>query len=148
MLKRYFQPTVQTHFASAALLILRIIAGIAFILHGMGKIETPMGWLPVNAPIHIPPFFQMLAAISEFAGGIAWIVGLVTPLASFGLSVTMAVAAFVHMNVFKDPFVNPTGGSSYEPALGYFAVALVLLAVGPGKFSLDRFIFGEKNHQA
>lgn len=144
MIKKYFQPTAQTNFASTALLVLRLIAGIAFIIHGWGKIQSPIGWLPVNAPIHIPPFFQLLAAVSEFAGGISWILGLVTPLASFGMSITMLVAASVHLFVFKDPFVTTSGGTSYEPALGYFAIAFVLMAVGPGKFSLDRFIFGEK----
>lgn len=146
MIKKYFQPAVQTNFASAALFLLRLIAGIAFIIHGWGKIQSPIGWLPANAPIHIPPFFQLLAAISEFAGGIAWIVGLVTPLASLGVSITMLVATSIHLFVFKDPFVTTSGGTSYEPALGYFAIAFVLMATGPGKFSLDRLIFGEKRN--
>lgn len=145
MIKRYFQPSSQTDFASSALLILRLVAGIAFILHGWGKIQSPMGWLPSNAPIHISPALQLLAAVAEFAGGIAWIMGLVTPLASFGLAITMAVATFVHMSIFKDPFVNQTGGSSFESPLGYLAIAIVLLAVGPGKFSLDKLIFGKRD---
>lgn len=144
MIKKYFQPTAQTNFASTALFVLRLIAGIAFIIHGWGKIQSPMGWLPEGAPINIPPVFQLLAAVSEFIGGIAWILGLLTPLASFGMSVTMLVAASVHIFVFKDPFVTTSGGTSYEPALSYFAIALVLMAVGPGKFSLDKIIFGEK----
>lgn len=147
MIKKYFQPSVQTNFASTALFILRLIAGIAFIIHGWGKIQSPFGWLPTNAPIQIPVIFQFLAAVSEFAGGIAWILGLLTPLASLGLSISMLVATSVHLFVFKDPFVTTSGGTSYEPALGYFAIALVLMAVGPGKFSLDKFFFGEKNNR-
>ncbi|MEA9357363.1 DoxX family protein [Bacteriovorax sp. PP10] len=147
MIKKYFQPSVQTNFASTALFVLRLIAGIAFIIHGMGKIQSPLGWLPANAPIHIPALFQFLAAVAEFAGGIAWILGLLTPLASFGISINMLVATSVHLFVFNDPFVTTSGGTSYEPALGYFAIALVLMAVGPGKFSLDKFIFGEKNNK-
>jgi putative oxidoreductase len=145
MIKRYFQPTSQTNFASTALLILRLIAGIAFIMHGWGKIQTPFSWLPAGAPIHIPPVFQLLAAVSEFVGGIAWLFGIITPLASLGMTITMVVATLVHMLVFKDPFVNPSIGSSYEPALIYVGVSLILLAVGPGKFSIDKIIFGEKN---
>jgi putative oxidoreductase len=144
MIKKYFRPSIQTNFASIALLFLRIIAGVAFIIHGWGKIQSPLGWLPTNAPIHIPPFFQLLAATSEFIGGIAWIIGILTPLASIGVSITMIVAASVHVIVFKDPFITTSGGTSYELALGYFAIALVLMAVGPGKFSIDRVIFGEK----
>ena len=144
MIKKYFQPIAQNNFSSTALLTLRLIVGISFIIHGWGKIQAPFNWLPINAPISIPSFFQFLAALSEFAGGIAWILGLITPLASFGMSITMLVAAYVHVSVFKDPFVNLTGGTSYELALVYFAISLVLMVIGPGKFSLDKFIFGEK----
>ena len=147
MLKRFFQPTVQSDFASTALLLLRVIAGVAFILHGWGKIQTPMSWLPEGAPINIPGFLQLLAAVSEFGGGVCWILGLFMPLASIGMLITMIVATLVHMLVFKDPFVNPAIGSSYEPALMYVGVSLALLGVGPGNFSIDRFIFGMKGQR-
>ena len=140
--KRWFQVVSYPNFSSAALLILRLIAGIAFVLHGWGKIQTPFGWMPPQAPV--PGFFQFLAALSEFGGGIAWILGLLTPLASFGIACTMAVAVSMHALVLKDPFVNPTGGSSFEPALVYLGVALLLGAVGVGKFSLDAKIFGAR----
>ena len=144
MITKLLKPNTQTTYASVALLILRLIAGSAMIIHGWGKIQMPMGWLPEGANINISPFFQLLAAVSEFCGGIAWILGILTPLASFGMSITMLVAASVHMFIFKDPFVNLSGGLSYEPAMGYFAMSLVLMFVGPGKFSIDKIIFGEK----
>jgi putative oxidoreductase len=56
----------------------------------------------------------------------------------------MAVAVYLHSMVMKDPFVNMTGGSSYEPALVFLGIALVILVLGPGKFSLDKKIFGER----
>lgn len=40
--------------------------------------------------------------------------------------------------------VNPTGGMSYEPALVYFGIAILFLALAPGRFSLDKKIFGER----
>ena len=144
MIKQLLRPNFQTNYASLALLILRLVAGAAMIIHGWGKIQMPMGWLPEGANININPVFQLLAAVSEFCGGIAWILGLLTPIASFGMSITMLVAASVHIFIFKDPFVNLSGGLSYEPALGYFAISLVLLLVGPGKISLDKLFFGEK----
>lgn len=55
----------------------------------------------------------------------------------------MAVAVTMHSIVMKDPFVNLTGGSSYELASAYLCVAILILVVGPGKFSLDNKIFGE-----
>jgi putative oxidoreductase len=84
-----------------------------------------------------------LAALSEFGGGLAWILGLVTPLASLGIASTMAVAAFTHMSG-NDPFVNLTGGPSYETAALFFGIAILFMALGPGRFSLDRAIFGPR----
>ncbi len=143
-LKRLLQPVPQPPFASAALLILRLVAGIGFVFHGSGKIQNPFDWLPPQAPISIPGLFQFLAAISEFGGGIGWVLGLLSPLASLGIGCTMAVAVYFHSMITKDPFVNMTGGPSYEPALVFLAITLVILVLGPGKFSLDKKIFGER----
>ena len=141
--KRHLQPLAHTEFGSAALLLLRLTTGIAFILHGWGKIQTPFGWMPEGA-LPIPGMFQFLAAVSEFGGGIALIIGLLTPLASLGLAITMLVAAGVHAFVFNDPFVATGGGGSFEPSLGYLMVSILLIAMGPGKYSLDRAIFGQR----
>jgi putative oxidoreductase len=66
------------------------------------------------------------------------------PLASLGIASTMTGAVYFHSMVRKDPFVNLTGGPSYELASVYLGIALVFLVLGPGKFSLDRLIFGER----
>lgn len=142
--KRCFQPVPQPAFVSTALLVLQLIAGAAFVLHGWGKIQTPFSWVPAEAPVHIPSFFQFLAAFSEFGGGIAWIIGLLTPLASFGIGCTMTVAVYMHMIVNRDPFVAKGLDASYEPALVYLGIAILLMALGPGTFSLDAKVFGER----
>ena len=136
------QPVPQPAFASAALFLLRLIVGTAFVFHGWGMIQNPFHWMGPQASI--PGFFQFLAAISEFGGGIAWVLGLLTPIASLGILCTMAVAVHMHLIVRHDPFVNPTGGMSYEPALVYLGIAILILALGPGKFSLDNKIFGKR----
>ncbi|MCI0618182.1 DoxX family protein [bacterium] len=141
-LKRYLQTVHHATLASSALLLLRLIMGIAFTYHGWGKIQNPFAWVPPQAPVSIPSFFQFLASLSEFGGGIALILGFLTPIASFGLVCTMSVAVYFHSIVMKDPFVNMTGGSSYEPALVYLGISILFLAFGPGKFSLDSKIFG------
>jgi putative oxidoreductase len=130
--------------ASLGLLPLRLLAGLAFVFHGWGKIQHPSGltgWMGPDAGV--PGFLQAAAAIAEFGGGIAWMLGLLTPIASLGLVCTMAVAVYVHAVVLKDPFVGqgPSGGS-YEPASGYLCVALLLLLAGPGALSADRLLFG------
>lgn len=131
--------------ASIALLILRMIAGSAFLHHGWQKIQDPVGWMGPQSSI--PGFLQLLAAISEFGGGIGWVLGLLSPLASLGIASTMTVAVYFHSMVRKDPFVNLTGGPSYELALVYLGIALVFLVLGPGKFSLDRLIFGARTEK-
>ncbi len=92
----------------------------------------------------VPGFFQLLAAISEFGGGIAWILGLLTPLAALGIGCTMTVAVSMHSMVLKDPFVNLAGGPSFELASAYLCIAILLLVMGPGRFSLDSKLFGER----
>jgi putative oxidoreductase len=127
--------------ASVGLLVLRLVAGLAFMLHGWGKIQHPMSWAGPDSKI--PGFFLLLAAISEFGGGLAWMLGLLTPLASFGLLCTMTVAVWMHAVVLGDPFAS-TGKGSYEPASVYGCIALLLILAGPGKLSLDRVVFGQK----
>lgn len=144
-LKRCLQPVPQPAFASTALLLIRLIVGLAFVFHGWGKIQHPFSWMPPQAPVHMPGFFQFLAAISEFGGGMAWVFGLLTPIASLGIGSTMTVAVYMHMIVRRDPFVSSTGGTSYELALVYLGMAILMLAFGPGKASLDAKVFGKRN---
>ena len=73
-----------------------------------------------------------------------WIVGFLTPLFSLMIACTMAVAAFMVHIPQGQPFVDPKGGPSFELAAAYFAVAICLLLVGPGQFSLDCCIFGRR----
>ena len=127
---------------SAALLILRLFVGYAFIVHGWGKIQSPMSWMPEMSPV--PGILQALAAIAEFGGGIALILGLLTRLAAFGLTCTMAVATYMHLVAFGDSLIATKSGSSAEPAATYLVISILLLALGAGKFSIDRKIFGEK----
>lgn len=124
---------------SAALFALRVVAGLAFIFHGYRKILNPFEWMGPDA--FAPGIFQALAALSEFGGGIAWMLGLLTPLASLGIASTMAVAVTVHVSR-GDPFVGH--GGSYELALLYFFIAIAMIVIGPGRYSVDAKIFGTK----
>jgi len=143
ILKKIFTPEPHSIYTCSALLLMRLVAGYAFILHGWGKIQDPMGWMGPDASV--PGIFQALAAIAEFGGGIAWILGVLTPLASFGLVCTMAVAFSMHAFAMGHPFVaSGPGEMSSEPAAMYFCVAVLLLCAGPGCMSLDAKIFKSK----
>ena len=139
---RVFSVPGHSTFSDLALLFLRVVAGSAFMLHGWGKIQNPFGWMGPDG--FAPGIFQALAALSEFGGGLAWILGLLTPLASLGIACTMAVAFSFHAIVRGDPFVSMTGGPSFELSAVYFCIAVLLLATGPGRVSLDRRLFGSR----
>lgn len=136
-IKSFMQPYALPNCASTGLLIVRLVVGIAMMMHGWGKIQSPMTWMGPDAPV--PGFLQLLAAVSEFGGGLALILGLLTSLAMLGLAITMAAAVYMHAVIKGDPFV---GG--YELATVYLAIAIMFIAVGPGKYSLDNKIFGNK----
>jgi putative oxidoreductase len=53
----------------------------------------------------------------------------------------MFVAALTHAVMKGDPFVSK-GGPSYELAAIYFVLALMFLITGPGRYSIDRKLFG------
>ena len=104
--------------------------------HGWGKMQSPFSWMGPTAPV--PGFLQFLAAFSEFGGGLAWVLGLLTPIAAFGIACTMLVAVFTHVSQ-GGTWIGHEG--SYEPALFYFAVAIFILFNGPGRISIDRKLF-------
>ncbi len=127
---------------SLGLLVLRLAVGAAFLFHGWGKIQNPMGWMGPDSPF--PNYLQAAAAIAEFGGGVALIIGFLTPLFAFMLACTMAVAALkVHIPA-GDPFVDLKGGRSWELAAVYFAASVAILLLGPGTLSLDWCLFGRR----
>lgn len=137
-MKNFFAVRSDSVTVDVVLLIVRLITGYAFILHGYDKILNPFGWMQGSS---IPGIFQALAALAEFGGGIALILGVVSRLASLGLLFTMIVAVYVHAIMFEHPFVSK-GAGSYEPATTYFLINLFLTIMGPGRFSIDRKLFG------
>jgi putative oxidoreductase len=126
---------------SVGLLLLRLVMGVAFLFHGWPKVQNPLGWMGPEAPV--PAILQALAALAEFGGGMALIVGLLTRLGSLGIATNMVVAlGMVHLPQ-GDPFVSKTGGRSYELAAVYLACAVLFLLLGPGRFSADAILFRE-----
>ena len=126
--------------AAVGLFVLRVVVGAAFAIHGWGKIQSPGGMFGWGTQMGIPPFFQFLAAVAEFAGGLGLVVGLLTPIAAFGIVCTMAVA-YYKVGLGK-PFVAMPGTPSFELIAVYFACAFAVLMTGPGAISLDALLIG------
>jgi putative oxidoreductase len=107
--------------------------------HGWSKV-IPHGSLyhfaQFVAHLGLPYWLGYVAAFTEFFGGIALILGMLTPIAALGVAIEMLVAIVkVHLHH------GLTGSNGYEFPLSVLAVALVLIADGPGWLAVDRVIF-------
>ena len=139
---RIFGPFVPGR-AAFGLLVLRVFFGWGLVLHGYAKFTHggPFHW---GDQVGIPPFWQSMAFLGEFAGGAGLIAGLLTPVAALGITITMIVAFLkVHLPA-HEVYVHMEGGPNYEVAAHYLIVGVALLVGGPGAFSLDALIFGRR----
>lgn len=143
MLKRIFSAPSHTTAADVALLLVRLVAGVAFVWHGSGKIQNPFGWMGANA--FAPAPFQALAAVAEFGGGLLLVFGFLTALGALGIACTMVVAIYVQAVMLKAPFVSDSGGPSWELPTAYLALMILLKLIGAGRFSVDHHWFGPKD---
>ena len=114
------------------LAILRILPSIFLITHGWGKFNKLIsGNFEFPDPISIgssPSLF--LAVIGEFICPILIILGYKTRWAAVPSAITMFVAAFiVHA---ADPFGHK------EKALLFLVIFIVIIFLGPGRYSIDR----------
>lgn len=113
--------------------VLRIVAALVFMEHGMQKI---FGFpAPQPMPFQLASIFG-IAAILEFGGGALLAVGLFTRAVAFILAGEMAAAYFmVHAKQSFFPLVNKG-----ELAVLYCFIFLLLVFAGGGPWSLDAAI--------
>jgi len=123
-------------------LVGRVVLGAIMMAHGWGKV-IPRGSLynfaHTVAHLGLPYWLGYVAAFTEFFGGIALILGLLTPIAALGIAIEMAVAI---MKV--DLRHRLTGPQGYEFPLSLLALALMILADGPGYLAVDRLLLRGK----
>jgi putative oxidoreductase len=118
-----------------ALLLIRAVVGVTFLLHGLDKFSdmagTQQGFDGMGIPLAdvAAPFVASL----EVAGGIALIVGALTPIFALGLAFNMLVAALTaHVD---NGFFVADGGYELVLLLGVACTGLVI--AGAGRFSVD-----------
>lgn len=126
------------HLPNITLALLRIVAGLMFMQHGVQKFFGVL--LPPGMPaMPRPALFSQLwfAGALELVGGALIVLGLFTRVVAFLLSGEMAVAYFqVHAKQGLIPAVNQG-----ELAVLYCFIFLMFAGVGPGRFSLDQLIW-------
>ncbi len=119
--------------ASFAPLPIRIMAGIAFIMHGLPKFEGMDKTQGFFGSLGLPPELALPIALLEVIGGFALILGIATRIASVLFIIEMS-GAILSAKITKG-FV---GG--YELDLLLLAIAVSLLISGPGRVSIERYI--------
>jgi len=126
--------------ASIGVLLLRVIVGLAFVVHGWPKIHNPGSWMTMTMGAHVfaPPWLQAIVAIVEVFGGIALIVGFLTPLVALGILVDMAVAIIAVELPKGAHWIGEQ--TSFEVPLFYLVAMLTFLLTGPGRFSVDAML--------
>jgi putative oxidoreductase len=122
-----------TTIASFAPLPIRIMAGIAFIMHGLPKFEGMDKTQGFFGSLGLPPELALPIALLEVIGGFALILGIATRIASVLFIIEMS-GAILSAKITKG-FV---GG--YELDLLLLAIAVSLLISGPGRVSIERDI--------
>jgi putative oxidoreductase len=133
LLQETSMPTFPTVWAPRALSVLRIVAALMFMEHGLGKLFGFPAWPTPNGG---PAMFTLLwlAGAIEALGGLLLTVGLFTRCVAFVLSGEMAVGYFMsHAPRSFFPLLN--GG---DAAVLYCFVFLYIFVAGGGAWSVDR----------
>ncbi|WP_028558929.1 DoxX family protein [Paenibacillus pinihumi] len=117
------------------LLLIRVVLGITFAIHGYDKfhsgIDNTAQWF---ASIGLPQFLTYVVALLELVGGILLTLGLASRIISALYAIIMVFAIF--MVKISVGFI---GGAEIDLAL--FAMAILIVLAGSGKFALDRVFF-------
>jgi putative oxidoreductase len=121
-------------------LILRVVLGITFFIHGFvkfqGGIENQVGWF---SSIGLPGFLAYVVALIELVGGFALIIGFGTKIISALLAILM-IGATVKVKLALG-FLGNGQMAGYELDLALLAMAIYLAINGSKLLSLSRFIF-------
>jgi putative oxidoreductase len=113
--------------AGLGLLILRVVIGLVFLLHGIAKLTHMDGTIAffTQVGIPMPHVAAWVVGLVETAGGAALILGVAVPVVALLLAIDMAVA--ILKVVLRKGFV---GG--YEFELSLLAALVCLMLSGPG----------------
>ncbi len=130
------------------ILALRFMVGVTFMAHGGQKLFGWFGGPGIEGTakffsmVHIEPSVPMalLSGCGEFFGGLALVLGFFTRYAAVVLTFNMVVAiAMVH---WPKGFFLANGGFEYNLVL--ISTYLYFFFNGPGKYSLEKKLFGNE----
>lgn len=117
-------------------LILRLVTGVIFAMHGYQKFTGGVGKVAGfldSLGFPAATVFAVILIAAELLGGIALILGVFTRYAAKILAVVAVVALFT-VHIGKGFFIGQGG---YEFILLILAATISILITGPGKWALD-----------
>jgi putative oxidoreductase len=121
-------------YVDVAPLFLRLAVGTLFMIHGYPKLTSQRSgsWMKsVGMPTAIVP----LAGTFEFFGGLALLLGILTPIVAILSALWMLSTTWFSITKIKKKYM---GG--YEIDVTLLLVALALAFLGAGTFSIDRLL--------
>ncbi|UQA95760.1 DoxX family protein [Streptomyces halobius] len=130
--------------APHVLALFRVVVGLLFACHGAASLFGVLGGaMGTGATVPAGSWPGWYAAVIQLAGGALVLLGLGTRSAAFISSGSMAYAYFsAHQGSALWPIQN--GG---EPSAMFCWAFLLIVFMGPGAWSLDRFFFGARQQE-
>jgi putative oxidoreductase len=131
---------IEPYLQCFTLLFIRVMIGWLFFGTGRGKLahldKTTAFFADLGLPA--PAFHATLVGSLEKFGGLMIVAGLLTRLVSFPLLITMVVA---YMTAHREDAFQSISDFADQTPFPYLLGLMVLLAFGPGRVSLDCFIW-------
>ena len=111
-------------FGEGAETLLRVVAGLALVTHGAGKIGDPFGAAGMVEGLGFYPgaFWSLLLSLTEFVGGILITIGLLTRPASFAAMIVLLVTVYFHWIVQGQGYAGAEKSILWAAIFFYFAV--------------------------
>lgn len=143
-IERFFGSHINT-----GLLIMRILVGAIFFAHGIQKfnmgIANVAGFF-TQAGIPAALLVAWLVTLLETFGGLALIIGVCTRLTALLLGIAMIAAAIICIKMGL-PFISTQSIVGYELNFSLFAALTPILILGPGRYSLAKYILRKESEQ-
>ena len=118
-------------------LIIRVWVGANFVIHARPKLGASLGPTAQHMKgLGVPVGATYAATALELFGGIALIAGLLVPIVGGFLVLFMVSASVMKKRKMHADYIS-SSKPSYEIDVLYVALALVLVFLGAGVFSLD-----------
>lgn len=113
--------------------LLRVVAGLALVTHGAGKITDPFGAAGMVEGLGFYPgaFWSLMLSLTEFVGGILIAVGLLTRPASLAAMFVLLVTVYFHW------IVRSEGYFGAEKSILWAAIFLFFVIRGGNRHSVD-----------